>query len=339
MRRLFILLVAVMFLASTGILVAKSKSAPSNTDGRDPSAAANDAQWTLYCRAIAGPDHVARSSAIKEDLVKNTPLKDWYVLHEEDQSVIYYGHYQSTSDPKDPKESARAQADRKQVSELKDQQGNKIFAACLFEPIDSPDPISRSEWDLRNAKGFWSVEVGVYKDDPRRKQAAVDSVKALREAGIEAYYYHGPTASSVCIGAWPREALREQEPDDKVFQDQTHDILVLPGVIDVPKNVDIRNRDGEKVNAVAPRTDIVDPSLKKVLEKYPTRALNGEDYIKKVVDPQTKLETEVRQPSVLVPIPQQTASLLRTSQPPPTLVMPTTPSQTPGAGTLKSIGQ
>jgi hypothetical protein len=62
--------------------------------------------------------------------------------------------------------------------------------------------------------------------------------------------------------------------------------------------------------------------------------------VKKVVDPVTKQEKDVPEPSVLVPIPQQEASLLRpSSAPPPTLVAPVSPSQTPGAGRLKSIGQ
>src|SRR4051812_30493234 len=108
MRRLFIFLVAVAILTSAGVLIAKSKSVPSSPDTGDASAAASDAQWTLYCRAIAGPDHVARANAVKDDLVKNSQMKDWYVIHEDDQSVLYYGYYRSTSDPKDSKESARA---------------------------------------------------------------------------------------------------------------------------------------------------------------------------------------------------------------------------------------
>ena len=101
-----------------------------------------------------------------------------------------------------------------------------------------------------------------------------------------------------------------------------------------------RLRDGEKVNAVAQRTEILDPSMLKAFAKFPNRALNGSDYVRKVVDPVTKVEKEVPQQSVLVPIPEQEASLLRpASTPQPTLVAPTTPSQTPGAGRLKSIGQ
>ena len=54
------------------------------------SALPKDAQWTLYCRVVPGPDHVTRANAYKEDLIHNTSMKDWYVIHEEDRSVLYY---------------------------------------------------------------------------------------------------------------------------------------------------------------------------------------------------------------------------------------------------------
>ena len=334
-RRYLIVLVAIF-----GVAVASVFAKPKAQDdkSKNPSAA-NDARYTLYCRAIAGPDHVARAASIKDQLLQlNSSLRDWYVIHEDDQSVIYYGHYRAIDDSQDKAESERAQKDRVAVQKLVDKEGDQVFAKAIFVELATPDPTARPEWDLRNAKGFWSVEIAVYKDSPQRKQAAVDTVVEARKRGEEAYYYHGPTASSVCIGAWPRDAVLEQQPDNEVFNDPTRDILVLPGVVDVP-HLEVKNRAGEPVTTIAPRVDIVDPSLQATLKKYPSRALNGEDYLLTVTDEKTHEQKQERQPSVLVQIPQQQPSILRASDAPPTLVAPVSPSQTPGAGTLKSIGQ
>src|SRR4051794_19938217 len=85
----------------------------------DPSVAPLDAQFTLYCQAIAGPAHIEQANSVKGALAKLSGMKDWYIVHQEGQSVIYYGFYRSIDDPKD-KDSQRAQADRKKVDALRD---------------------------------------------------------------------------------------------------------------------------------------------------------------------------------------------------------------------------
>jgi len=272
-------------------------------------------------------------------------MKDWYVIHSEGESILYYGYYRSTNDPKDKKESDRAKADHAAIDKIVDAAGEKLFSHSFFVEVNSPDPSAPPEWDLRKAPGFWSVEIAVYKDSPQRKQAAVDSVRDARKQGVEAYYYHGPTASSVCIGSWPKDAVREEvvrddpgDPGRIVAPDSKHDVVVLPQPLD--PGMQIRNRDGEQVRELTPRTEIVDPSLLATMAKYPNHAVNGDVFVDRVPDPTTPGKTiEVPKQSVLVPIPHETASLLRQDAPPPTMVAPTTPSATPGAGKLKSIGQ
>ena len=329
------------FLLTTLLLVSLVSAKPKPPTA-DPNAAPippKDAQWTLYCQAIAGADHVERANAFKKQLLQSTPLKDWYVIHQEDESILYYGFYRSINDPKDKKESARAQADRKAMDGVLDSQGNKIFAQCMFVEVAAPDPNAPPEWDLRNATGFWSLEIGAYKDSPARKQAAVDAVREARKQGVDAYYFHGPTISSVCIGAWPREAVRPQDEADAVANNPEQDVLVLPQQIAGLNNVEVRNKEGQRVRALAPVTDVVDPSLAAAIAKYPTHALNGEEVINKVQDPLSGQMKDVPAPSLLVQIPRAAPSLLRQSQPPPNLVGPVSPSQTPGAGTLRSVGQ
>ena len=335
-----LLIVLLMLILAAPALAAKkqSKSEPPPIEGVPPA----DAQWTIYCQAIAGPDHVQRANMIKAELLRATGLKDWYVIHSDTESVIYYGFYRSISDPKDKKESERAQAELAKMTQLADQHGNRIFAQCLFVQVTAPDPNAPPEWDLRNANGFWSLEIAVYKDSPERKQAAVDAVREARKQGIEAYYYHGPTASSVCIGAWPREAVAEQDQAvGEAANDAEQDILVLPQPLDIRGGVEVRNREGKRVRALAPRIEPVDASLLAMIARYPTHAVNGNVMITRGKDPAGTI-TEVPDPSLLVKIPHDAPSILRpgtAAAPPPSLLQPTSPSQVPGAGKLRSVGQ
>lgn len=347
-RSTLILIVMLSLLAPAASGARKPAAKPKASEAAkapptDPNAAPlppKDARWTLYCQAIHGPDHVDRAKAIKTRLVEASPLKDWYVIHQESESILYYGFYRSINDPKDKRESDRAQRDRKAIVEsVQDTQGNAMFAQCFFVEAASPDPAAPPEWDLRNADGYWSVEIGVYKDSPQRKQAAVEAVRAARNEGVPAYYFHGPTASSVCIGNWPRDAVREQEESAAVAADPTQDVLILPQPINIPGNVEIRNTEGQRVKAMAPRIEPVDPSLVATIAKYPSHAVNGEVTVDHVPDPATGKTTPAPKPSLLVRIPKEGPSLLRQNQPPPTLVGPASPSDRPGAGRLRSIGQ
>src|SRR5437773_798635 len=105
------LLVACAMLLIASLVLAKPKPKPSEAPpapAADPNAAPippKDAQYTLYCQAVAGSDHVERANQFKNQLLQSTPLKDWYVIHQETDSVLYYGFYRSIDNPKDKKES------------------------------------------------------------------------------------------------------------------------------------------------------------------------------------------------------------------------------------------
>ena len=331
------LITVIIVLVTCITLLGAKKSNKSQDTSKDQKAAAGalpkDAQWTLYCQAVAGPEHVARANQAKQQLIDGTKMKDWYVIHQDEQSVIYYGFYRDLDDPK-------GKADKKKIDDLRDPAGNKIVGQIMFVEINAPDPEAPPQWNLQNAQGYWSVEIAMYKDHPQRKQAAVDAVKAAREQGIEAYYYHGQTASSVCVGAWPKDAVQSRiEDETKGIVPDTTDpeatVLVLPKRTSDQDKLKIKDREGGDVETYAPEYIPTDERLIATMQKFSSYSINGEVYVKQVNG------RKVEDPSKLVKIPmQQTASILRQSQPAaPQLINPITPSQTPGAGRLKSIGQ
>lgn len=249
-------------------------AAPASADTSDMPLAPKDAQWTIYCATLAGPDHVETSRSLKSALVKRTKMREWYILHESGQSRIYYGFYRSIGDPQDAAESARAKGDRKKIDELIDGGGERPFRACQFVQLNAPDPESPPEWNLANAAPdkVWTLLIGAYKDHPDRKRAAVESVRDARAQGEEAYYFHGETVSNVFVGAWSEEAVDEERVDAKEGVGPLGPVLVLPPGMKAPGQV---RRKGEAVRVVGQQLVPVDPELKKKIAQYPNMGVNG----------------------------------------------------------------
>lgn len=308
-----------------------------------------NAQWTLFCQRVSGTDHVIRANQIKSILIKSTRMPDWYVVHGEQDSTLYYGFYRTIDDPNDTAETTRAQRDRQMVVALKDQIGDHPFAQAVFVPLQTPDPASPPEWNLANtpAGAVWTLQIAAYKDSPDRKQAAVDSVRDARKQGIPAYYYHGPTVSSVCIGTWPAEAVRRNMPNPSDANPNEPVLILDHAMPGLP--TEIEDKEGNAVRTIAPKIEVLDPTLLAVMKQYPYHYLNGAQMMRKIQDPATGVQREVYDPSFIVQIPHAVHTPLSPPTPAATAPpAPQTPAQPappvappaqPSPGRLRSIGR
>jgi hypothetical protein len=273
-----------------------------------------DAQWTIYCDSVTGIGHIENAGILRSRLVALTGLHDWYVIHGDKESSLYYGFYRSIEDPAEHK---RAEVDRVKVASLTDRYGNRLIRGGLLQPITAPDPAAPPEWNLVNApkNAFWTIECATFSGNPKRKEAAVQAVRELRQAGeTQAFYYHGPTVSSVCIGAWPREAVAEQGTgidnkgqmrDDAHSTNADQSIFVFGGFDQAPPNVAgrILEPGTNKPMAVeGKRLEILDPQMKQKTLKYPNHYVNYE------LHSVQNGNQNFPDPSVLVEIPHDDAS-------------------------------
>jgi hypothetical protein len=342
---LCVLLVGVSSVVAPPVAHAQSKKSKASKGEASVTAAA-DARYTIFCVSIDGPGHVERAIKLKSELLRLTDLKDWHLLHQEGNSVLYYGRYRCFNDPSDKAESERAQRDRAMIDSMTDQSGTRPFRQAVFVELESPDPMAPPEWNLANAPGVWTLQIAAYKDSPERKQAALDTVKAAREQGIEAYVHHGPSVSSVCVGSWPQEAVIIHDP----FEQRNRDTAVSLIVTDRPLGIDLTNvRDNQNnpVQLMERRVEIRDESLLATMRQYPTHSVNGFEEVIVTTDPQTQQKTRKPAPSFVVAIPknQSSGSMLTDRQtggasdqtPPPPPPPPAKKSQ--GVGKLKSVGQ
>lgn len=148
-------------------------------------------------------------------------------------ALVVYGRYPSPDDP-------RATRDLERLRETQ-VDGQRIFAgAFLAPPSDDSMHGSNAAWDLRNVKSslgaeaVYTLQVGVYarldgraptaQDLAQFRAAAEQAVARLRADGEQAFYHHGPSASTVTIG---------------VFDESDHDTA---GGFDSPRLADARKR-------------------------------------------------------------------------------------------------
>ncbi len=312
-----------------GPLSASPSTSPSTSPNASPSASSvssgrtatdrpgpqipEGARFTISCIDFAGPDHVQRASRMRDQLMQTSGLRDWYVVHNADaqRSIIYHGYYRAIEAGADADRATRADADRarsdkQKIDQLTAPDGKRLLTATLFMPLDAPDPDGPVEWNLVRADGYWTLQIAAYTGGPERKRLAVESVKEARAMGIEAYYYHGPSVSSVCIGAWPTEAAvvlgegSAQPRTDRVGDSVVVSTIPIAGDDAVSE---VNTRQG-RTRLVQMQIDIRDPSLLSAYQQYPQHFTNGEADGLRAIDRATGREVIRPRPSLLVRIPQ-----------------------------------
>jgi hypothetical protein len=306
-----------------------------------------DARWTISCAPIDGPDHAARARVFRDQLIQASGLHDWYLLQGDRQTTLYYGYYRAIHDDKDPTESARAQADRKAISQLTNRSnGERLFSSVVFVTLEGADPAAPPEWNLANVDGDYSLQVGVYKDSPIRKERAVQAVREARALGYDAYYYHGPTSSSVCIGVWPASAFKQQ--NDFKAKNPNGVLLAAPGQLPLPEG-ELMTNDGKPIDVMQAKIDILDEKLRATLRAFPNHSINGED-AQAMKNPRTgQVHVKTRSPFLVrIPRGQSVArpvagnadvipGPIASPAQAPTIHPPVAPAQQPKGGKLRSI--
>lgn len=194
--------------------------------------------WTIECAIFNGTQHDQTAEALATAMKKVRQLRADKVRVEEKagESRIYYGEYSLKYAEAKVASAEHAKGDIYIVLNdaiKKDLEFVKTLALGEKYPFFSARPIPKPEedtgppeWDLRTAKGVYTLNVGVTYPTPELhnyKQAAVEWVKALRDEGYEAYYYHSPdqARSSICVGTFGDDAL-VQTPKGSRYSDAVH---------------------------------------------------------------------------------------------------------------------
>jgi hypothetical protein len=241
----------------------------------DMPAPPDGANYTLQCMTFTGPSHTVDSMRAKAMMIQRTNSRDWYIVHEEDQSTLYYGFYKTFDDRTQTVEYTRAQKDRTKIATMVDSNGERYFPQATFSPILLPDPVAPAEWDILNSPGSWTLQILVYRDNPQRKQAAVDMVREFRKNNVNAYFHHFHAVSEVYIGSWNKDAIKENLGEAAQSNDPNQTMIIFAQPFNGMASMHAQTPNGRDVKIVAPKIEILDPTLKAALDRYPILYING----------------------------------------------------------------
>ncbi len=180
--------------------------------------------WTIECNAYEGSRREAMADGMAGALKRVSQLRSQavWVTHGDDQSCVYYGKYKLRFVEAQVDSDAHSRGDayvklnkeiRRDLQFIKTLAVGEKHPFLQARPIPKPlEDVGPSEWDLRNAKGVYSLQVGVTYNTPslhNYKQAALEWVRVLRQEGHEAYYYHAPDEPRSCVfvGTFSEDAL------------------------------------------------------------------------------------------------------------------------------------
>lgn len=172
--------------------------------GKDKSPSSEPEKQTILLQLFEGPDHVSRAVSQQNYLTETLKWNDVYVVHDDDHSMLYMGNYPDVQS---------AQSDLVKAKTFRMANGLQPFIKAIVITKPGSGEEGPPEWNLKNAKGCYSVLVDIQYDVPQtgyygRKQRAVMDCRNLRKQGYEAYYFHGPYKSGVAVGTFPKEAIK-----------------------------------------------------------------------------------------------------------------------------------
>ncbi len=221
-------------------------------------------QFTILLRSHGGPDHVQEAELFRKRLTVDEGWKDVYVIHKDNHSELCWGTYPSIKDAGPNLQKAREFTVR----------GERIFEVAAVVVLPGKD-VGPPEWNISNAKGFYTVLVAEFYDVPEaqylgRKGFAVKYCEQLRKDGMEAYYMHGPSKSFVYVGSFPETAIRKVELQDEMV-----------------------------------RPVVQDKNMLEIMRKIPLLAVNGNSQRLRTVDNATGKPRNVDIGSYAVPIPKK----------------------------------
>jgi hypothetical protein len=182
--------------------------------------------WTIECNEYRGsgckPMADTMATALKK--VRELGGREIWVEHEGECSRVFCGEYKlkygtpKSSGPRRSQAPAEPQIQfnddiRRDLELIRGLAIGDTYPFFSARAIPKPLPdVGPPEWDLRNANGVYTLNVGVTYNTPTMhnyKEAAVEWVKDLRKRGYPAYYYHDPTKprSSICVGTFGEDAF------------------------------------------------------------------------------------------------------------------------------------
>jgi hypothetical protein len=224
----------------------------------------------------------AYPNVIEEEKLRATADTGWddlYVIHENNVSILYRGHYDNYRDAK----RARREVLRYEVYNPEVNQEVTVYHRVVIQCARGLD-IGPPEWRLGTTETDqrWTLLVAQFYDQPEadyvgRERFAVEYCRELRQQGYDAYFYHAVGKSYVTLGNFPPEAYQ-------MISERTTDMSYANRGMAMPY--------------------VFDPLLKAYCEKFPEMLTNGCKTTISEVTPDTGKANEYMEPSAIIEVPK-----------------------------------
>jgi hypothetical protein len=188
--------------------------------------------WTIECAVVSDRDHRTFAEELAEGLrnVRNLRRDKVSVEHQDDRSIVYYGSYDLAFDRRSDEIilSPQIRGDWAYIRELALAPDQYPF--LLARPVPRPtSTIGPPEWNLENAEGVYTLQIGVLYNTPNfheRREAAVEWVRDLRNRGYQAFYFHSPDKpqSLVTVGAFDESAVLQSGPGRQYYSEEVESL-------------------------------------------------------------------------------------------------------------------
>lgn len=173
-------------------------------------------EWTILCLEARDQNRVKNSDALVSALkqVRQLDASKAYVVHGDHVSAVYYGSYYRRPDRAGERETFGPEVKRDlQFIRSLSAGASQPFLGARLVAKPTPDP-GRPEWHITKCPGKYTLQIGVFYNTAtfdERKLAAVQWVEQLRKEGVEAYYHHGETRSSVTVGSFGEQDIQREQ--------------------------------------------------------------------------------------------------------------------------------
>jgi len=217
-----------------------------------------DGEYTILLYQHTDPELHSRHAA--EHLPKAEKFTGWqglFVVTDDRYSGLYWGRYRTREDAAANLKTARGYRTPADV---------QLFRRAIIVRLPGKD-VGEPKYSLKNTTdGYYSVLIAVFYDVsgqfPGRKKRAAEYCDRLRKHNYEAYYFHGPNKSGVCIGLFPKEAI-------------------------VTKKIAMTHPQSRQKSFVEKKIH-VDPRMRKLLEvDFPDLQVNEGGEAQKILNPET----------------------------------------------------
>lgn len=174
----------------------KSTAASGSTNASaEGTAPATRSGWSIQVASFTGRRRYDQARQLAAQVRQSAGFGDVWIEDQGNRTRVLVGRYRTPDDY-----AAAEDLNLLRMTQIDDQMP---FAAAELVPLggQSPDE-SASPYDLKQFVGMYSLQIGFYDDavGPEFRKAAERAVQLLREQGEQAYFYHGPHRSLICLG-------------------------------------------------------------------------------------------------------------------------------------------